>query len=231
MDITTLALAKAYTDSQRLAYVETGKAVVFQQTEFNIPYDDTDGLAFVEMLPSPFTLFLEKEYEVVWNGDPYKFVCKDCTEEFGDPSVYIGGRSVFGEEDTEAPFTIIFANYEGEPFVGVYVPGTTEDVTVSLLISTEIETIHPIDPKYLPGAVLPVVEISNIENLTEEEQATLTAYADQRTPILVKLFDGGVLMASGVFLFLDPGNGQKIYALAGLCSIMYVDSSWSVIME
>lgn len=37
------------------------------------------------------------------------------------------------------------------------------------------ETIHPIDPKYLPGVCLPVVEIADITAITVEECANLAA--------------------------------------------------------
>lgn len=56
--------------------------------------------------------------------------------------------------------------------------------------SIECETIHPIDPKYLPGVCLPVVELTTVATtegaaLTEEESARMDEVAALGVPIVV----------------------------------------------
>lgn len=52
------------------------------------------------------------------------------------------------------------------------------------------ETIHPIDPKYLPGVCLPVVELSTAfaggATLSAEECALLDAAYEGNTPVVIK---------------------------------------------
>lgn len=86
-----------------------------------------------------------------------------------------------------------------EPFVIAYAPDTAEcalmhkdgDIgTITISISEETETIHPIDQKYLPGVCLPVVELSttfeNGASYTAEENAKLKEVWESGTPAIIK---------------------------------------------
>lgn len=59
------------------------------------------------------------------------------------------------------------------------------------------ETIHPIDPKFIPGAVLPVVELSTVATaegaaLTAEESARMDEVAAMGVPIVVSTVVDGI---------------------------------------
>lgn len=54
------------------------------------------------------------------------------------------------------------------------------------------ETIHPIAPKFIPGAVLPVVEIADYNAITEAERATLDNVATNDTPLVLKFVLDGI---------------------------------------
>jgi L-ascorbate metabolism protein UlaG (beta-lactamase superfamily) len=60
---------------------------------------------------------------------------------------------------------------DGDKPVGTYVWCGEEGYVSRIEFA---ETVHPIDPKYLGGVVLPVVEIANFQQLTEEESAKLS---------------------------------------------------------
>lgn len=70
---------------------------------------------------------------------------------------------------------------------GIYVIAT-ENAYVSRIEFSE--TIHPIDPKYLPGVCLPVVELSTTfkagSQYTDEEGKILTAAFEKNTPVVIK---------------------------------------------
>jgi hypothetical protein len=68
------------------------------------------------------------------------------------------------------------AGEDGASMVGTWFCNTdNDDTSVSICMTAELETIHPIDPKFIPGAVLPVVEIADVSAITAEESAKLTA--------------------------------------------------------
>lgn len=79
----------------------------------------------------------------------------------------------------------------------VFAPGlyatVFEDVYRFESVTLVTETIHPIDPKYLPGVCLPVVEITSAEYpqsgtvaLSAEESAALTAAASMNVGAVIR---------------------------------------------
>jgi hypothetical protein len=67
-------------------------------------------------------------------------------------------------------------------------------------VTIEAETIHPIDPKFLPGVCLPVVELTTQPTeegatLTDAENARMDAAAESETPIVVRFDYGGASFA------------------------------------
>lgn len=64
------------------------------------------------------------------------------------------------------------------------------------------EKVHPIDPKYIPGAVLPVVEIADIDNITGAENEKLRACMG--LPCIIKFGgDGEIVSALYSYLAVD----------------------------
>lgn len=108
----------------------------------------------------------------------------------------------------------------------VYVDGATEnmpDATISIVAVSE--TIHPIDPKFLPGVCLPVVEIADITAITAEESALLTAAIG--SPIVVAT-DTSKIVCS--YAFADDNYVFFGYTMGG--NIISVDgTNWAFVTE
>ena len=121
-------------------------------------------------------LELGKKYTVTLDSGTYEVECISAGENLGltDPDYFIV------QEVVEDGLKITFA----EDF------NCGNHITIS-----ETETIHPIDPKYLPGVCLPVVELSTVPTadgaaLTAEETAQLSsALATSKYALVVLPFD------------------------------------------
>ena len=180
MDVLTLAMAKAYADSKG-GYTELAEKAVLPETSVS----PTEGIYMLDCI-----LEVDKQYTVTLNGEKYK--CKSVGEDMGGDGtsdvVLLGNiKLVFG------------MGYEdGEPWGIAYVP---EDFTalahkdgdigpITISISEEVETIVPIDQKYLPGVCLPVVELSTTFSvntyLTDAEGKALDVAFEANTPIIIK---------------------------------------------
>lgn len=160
MDTVTLTLAKAYTDSQRLAFAETETVEVLSETTINLEMAE-DGVA-EGVSEKMISLTAGQTYNVVWDGVRY-----ECVAQIFDGSAFIGNLGILGLDDTGEPFMLI--------------PGDNGIVAISmtagnhtLSITQETETIHPIDPKFLPGVVLPVVELTSVGPHEDGESITLS---------------------------------------------------------
>lgn len=147
MDMTTLAMAKSYTDSQRLAYAEVTMTELVPETtvQFKRDYDET-GLDYTTI--NPITLTPGTIYEVLFDGVVYNCALRD-----------VNGRSILGNSK------LLDQNDTGEPFImNASVPNklyayTTNKATHTFRITVTEETIHPIDLKYLPDTVATKADI------------------------------------------------------------------------
>ena len=209
MEHETLVLANAYTDSQRLGYSEPGKVLW-----------DTD------LAPSPTqvgAVFAYKEGRIgLEPGKKYTFTIDSVTHEF-ECAVYEGLPHI-GDEAAG-----IFCEEIGDDIDGWITQIAVYSGGAHATISTA-ETIHTIDPKYLPpsaGGGLPVIELTTVLDgsgeyvvLTDEEGAQLNAAMEQGMPIVIKgmLNNGADAMAlAGVFMLFPMGK-----AMAYITSIMDV---------
>lgn len=188
MDMITLAMAKKYSDSKG-GYSKF--EVVFPKTELAL---DTSGSPFEwRYSPAPFVLSEGQRYKVVWNGVEYV-----RTAVMDDSGIgMIGNVSInFSDAvDTGEPFLI---GYRAEDdFVIVF----TLESTATMSISTE--TVHPIDPKYLPSAVVDLDELG----LTN--------------PILLKFNEGGGS------LDINPDNNYGIDT-EKVCKAFPLDKGYNV---
>lgn len=143
----TLALAKAYTDSQRLAYEEMETKVLMPETTLNfVPMEELDGLP-VAMLEGPSIILNDGDkVNVTWDGVKY-----EC--EFYNGRVFPDGSSITGFGN----MVITGLEDTGEPFA--YVPGQEGMLSIFIAFSEGEHTISiikvdmvtkTIDPKYLP---------------------------------------------------------------------------------
>lgn len=181
MDMITLAMAKAYSDSKG-GYTKTAEKAVLPE----ISVSPTEGTYMLDCI-----LEVDKQYTVNLNGEKYK--CKSVGEDMdgnGTSDVVMLGnaRLVFG------------MGYEdGEPWGIAYVPGDFTALAhkdgdigpITISISEEVETIVPIDQKFLPGVCLPVVEIADISAITAEEGAELGKHIGM--PVVIKVTIDGTL--------------------------------------
>lgn len=203
MDLITLAMAKKYTD-EKAGYVEKP---VFTY-DGNGEVVDINGLTFHRITDKFHDLNTLVKMEGFAYGSKMEFTADDIT--------------ITGETDTSVAVQEGTVKYAGNDMVfilalkvleglegvvalntGVYV-FSTDDAYVSYLEFAE--TIHPIDPKFIPGAVLPVVEVKSFyATPTEEENKALTAFIG--LPIIVKgAVADGVSIAAVMMYGLQSGS-------------------------
>ena len=103
----------------------------------------------------------------------------------------------------------LFFSEKKEDGTGVF--AVFDEPSLALYVCrVEAETTTPIDPKYLPGVCLPVVELSTVGTsdgaaLTAEESAKMEEVAALGLPIIVKAMIGGAIPASGVYSYANMG--------------------------
>lgn len=120
------------------------------------------------------------EVKVTWNGVVYDCVARAYNEE-GITAVVFGNTVMIDGVDNGVPFIHMSGVYEGTP-TGQFI---TESIGESISIKMTTETVHTIEPKYVPSA-LPVVVLSSSEGeFSAEENAALTACIG--SPIIVKM--------------------------------------------
>lgn len=184
MDMITLAMAKAYTD-QKAGYTEPGKAI------FNIAL--TDGSNY-DVVVTGKELTVGETYTVITESGSFSAVCKDF-----NGGALLGNLASINPsgENTGESFAVYVGVDKGEAF-GVAV----DQNGGSFIKITTPETIHPIDPKFLPGVCLPVVEIasapypeSGTVELSAEESAKLDAAVAEGFPVVVKMTMFGMPVA------------------------------------
>lgn len=174
MDMMTLAMAKSYTDSQRLAYEET---TVKPMLDVTMNAGFANGVQ-IEML---HRLDVGAIYAVTVNGVTNDVEC--ITSEGSPVLAGFGGDIVdWGIERGNATgnnnWSITIYDTDEHP------DGTECRVTVE-----QRETIvHTIEPKFLPGVCLPVIEVaSQSATLTGAEALQIDAAVQAKTPIILKV--------------------------------------------
>lgn len=93
-----------------------------------------------------------------------------------------------------------------------------------ITISTP-ETIHPIDPKYLPGVCLPVVEIADYTALTDAECAALDKAESNNAPIVVKFNFGGI----DICCALSRMDAEGITIFSG--TQLLLEATWKIVLS
>lgn len=202
MDVVTLSMAKAYTDSQRLAYTEGGK--IMWDVEL-VPMEGTGFTYFQESNTDQTVLSVGKTYTVTTDSGSFTTVCKEMSG-----VVFLGNGSILGITGVEDSGENFLVAVDEDHVMGFFDFNGGSRMEISTAA-----TIHPIDPKFLPGVCLPVVELSGAETLTTEEQAQLTACAKQGIPIVVKIVQEGTVEASEVLQYLFIGKADEYHGYAG----------------
>ena len=149
MDILTLTTAKAYTNSQRLAYVGTEESAIFPETTITEWTFYEGGNYFYHQIKPPVSLTVGETYIVIWDGTRYK--CK-CWTNVRYPALGNGVR--FSGRDCEIgngePFLIMDLTKHSSSAQRSLEADTDNAEPHTFAIYQEVETIHPIDQKYIP---------------------------------------------------------------------------------
>lgn len=231
MDLITLAMAKKYTD-EKAGYSEK-PVLTFNGNFTGKPLADGK---FVKISDTPMDL----------NGmqKAIATVHPDFVDIFGVATMEITKEQFTIQEADNGQYAImdnnvfVFSVTEagGDFSVGIYVLAQVEDGTPVMWISRIefAETIHTIDPKFIPGVVLPVVELSTAvgEALTEAENAKLNEVAATGLPCVICFTMEGMQM-SAVFSFTDMGGLPMYSHTFGTMFIQIVSdgTAWSANAE
>lgn len=171
-----------------------------------------------------------RTYVVTTDSGTFNSVCKK-TEDY---TFYVGNGALLslGDDTGETYAVAEIVEHDAQPFIVFldYNGGAKGAVST-------VETLHPIDPKYLPGVCLPVVEIATLPTadgavLTEAESAVLNEVAALDIPIVMKAFDkaGDVnltLVMSRMYLEeYDSTVFVNLFSVTQQFMLMYMDGSW-----
>lgn len=147
LDVLTLAAAKKYTDSQRVAFSEIRDIEIFSERTIEITMNQDFGI-----ICAVVSTFIPKENEkikVVWDGTEYICISGDG---------FFGNTFLFGEgEDTGEPFVYLSSENVG------YICCTEEGThTISVAVRKNV-AVKQLDFKYLPTIDFPPIPATNTE--------------------------------------------------------------------
>lgn len=193
MDMITLAMAKTYTDSQRLASIEYFPLDIVYDGDstdkFTIAGEDlgVDG-TYVRVSDSVINGGTVKSVWYGNSGGHIEEITNYHIESYEDIWMLYG---TFHLEEHLLVLSCANAGVgipTGTYFLSMPLPGEREGFIYSLH-GELTAVIHPIDPKYLPGVCLPVVELSTeptVEGatLTKSESALMDALSG--APCIIK---------------------------------------------
>lgn len=175
----------------------------------------TNGAAQIEATSDVLEVY--KTYTIRTDSGEYTAECKH-TSRYGADVKIIGNGGLILQgllTDNGLPYGVVYVNNtnpemgEVGTFYGAADTNGGSNITVSIP-----DVIHTIDPKYLGGAVLPVVELSGEftgqRDLTAEESTVFDALAETGSPIIVKFNYNGTNL-SLVFNYM----GGDITAFCG----------------
>lgn len=177
MDMITLAMAKNYTDSQRLAYVESETVEILAETTLTVVslssgpqpnyFTQTPGVLELPAAGTPVVITID--------GVSYDDVVRYTANGYLGIGNFNRGGGAYGE-DTGESYSLIMHSRTSAWYFMCDTPGAH---TVKVEIPEQVKTI---DPKYLPdmGGGLPAVEITTEPTeegavLSEAESAELEA--------------------------------------------------------
>lgn len=148
MDVIALAMAKTYSDKQRLAYTARAIDIVASESKILLePNDDFGGIAcaFERYTITKFDEKYNPIAIVIWNGVEYW-----CKPFIGVETITIGNSHLGNpdDEDTGEPFFLMQTPELNDGHV-TWFSNTTGLVTVR--INYEHDIINPIDPKFIPA--------------------------------------------------------------------------------
>ena len=142
MDMITLAMAKAYTNTQRLGYAETERVNVMELLTLTLQFGQFTAPSNIELFQAG------KSYAVKWNGVEYICIAQKIEQE-GVTAIGVGDLTMVGGTGNGEPFFVLKTP---EAIVVMDFLSTGVEKTKAQLAIDEInEIIHTIDPKFIPG--------------------------------------------------------------------------------
>ena len=212
--------------------IREDKQTVYVVHDAQIAFDDgasneNDGLVNPD---SPIMTGVGS-YHVIWDSKEY--VCEPWTVSGnGNKNVYLGNNyhsSGKKEEDNGLPFYFDFLTLSNGTIRFHVLTDYGDYSTRTISIYTQTETITPIDPKYLPGVCLPVVEIASAEYpfsgdpvaLSAEESAKFAAAAETGLPVVIKLTLNSMSLTAQYMSGLYMGNFGS-----GILSFAFSENGW-----
>lgn len=221
MDLLTLSLAKRYADEQRVAYTELERGSISWdgnvdgRAKFPLEYLGSGG--FLYHISSTFLRPSDIDQLTAFNPETGVHSSVKVTEFVVEPGVTI----VYGEYMSAIGGTSGIMALSINGAVDDLPPGTyvfhRDTDYIENIYGTVIETIHPIDPKYLPGVCLPVVELSTVAsdtqtNLTAEEAEKIKALNGAPCIIKCNISVGGMQISGAAQMSaMELGDGVYTY--------------------
>ena len=165
-----------------------------------------------------------KTYSVTTDSGSFTTVCKNH-----DGILYLGNLSFIipGIPNAGESFVVMETADAGGVASGAYDFNKGKTLTIAEVT----ETTTPIDPKYLPGVCLPVVELTTVGTssgaaLTAEESAKMDEAAALKLPCIIKnpIF-------TGVYMFTDSGGIISFGAFMGTTAFNVINmGGWKAMM-
>lgn len=213
--------ARRYTDSQRIAYIEPGK-VVLPETTVSIKEQSDGNVGIIGGLESPVMVGIEEGKRYALSVDGLLYYCTPLIEKEGDYEI----RYIYTTMDTtDEAFLLLTEVYEnGVPLEYATQVRASVAGDRTILLSTT-ETIHPIDPKFLPGVCLPVVELSTVFVVGTSDAITIVDETDIKKlndtisyglPIVVKIATNMYDRISGVLYYVSDSASPDNVSYSGI---------------
>lgn len=212
MDMITLAMAKAYTNSQRLASVEPAKVFTYDGGE-DAEFEEVGGTRLVKLADGVFDLNKVKNIKCVMaNTGTVLEYSRDELTLVGPTDGLIYLEATYYSRTMPAVFTTVDGGLYG-----------FSNMQMGYLSYIEFaETVHPIDPKFLPGVCLPVVELSTTFStgawFTDAENELLTEAHAKNVPLVIKcnmnLGNSGVFENTAAVWSPVISGGIKVFVLS-----------------
>ena len=114
------------------------------------------------MLTDAVDIVVGGTYTVTWNGTEYGCIAGEI--DFDSlPFAMLGNAAAMGGDDTGEPFVMMFVPAAMVETMGVGMMAMALDGSTSATVAIrgEVEIVHPLDAKFLPGVGIPTVYLSN----------------------------------------------------------------------
>ena len=207
MDILTLSLAAKKALAALGVKIAPGEVLTWDGD-----FDDTEmimGALYAGKITDKYMDLNSVESFVVKyeNGDTKTLTASECIVHAD-----MGVQVLMSVED-EVPYVFSSqSDVEGMMNKGLYFVLAPEFHVEKI---TFADTIVPIDPKYLPGVCLPVVELSTVITngamLTDEESAKLAALAEKRLPVILRfLYSDSTITSVAACSEFEGGSGFMV---------------------